>query len=113
MNESNMKPFTSDLVDSPAAWYGRDLQNDDSWIELLTDAEVDEIQLAIKQVNSQRISMLEMKREDFPLPTLGNRLQGMARELDHVADFGCFEDSRLKNWENVMRHSLIGESAYT
>ena len=77
MNESNMKPFTSDLVDSPAAWYGRDLQNDDSWVELLTDAEVDEIQHAIKRVNSQRISMLEMKREDFPLPTLGNRLQGI------------------------------------
>ena len=87
MNESNMKPFTSDLVDSPAAWYGRDLQNDDSWIELLTDAEVDEIQHAIKRVNSQRISMLEMKREDFPLPTLGNRLQGMARELDHGRGF--------------------------
>ena len=87
MNESKMKPFTSDLVDSPAAWYGRDLQNDDSWIELLTDAEVDEIQLAIKQVNSQRVSMLEMKREDFPLPTLGNRLQGMARELDHGRGF--------------------------
>jgi hypothetical protein len=74
-------------IESPAYWYGRDLQAEDGWIETLSSAETDEVQRAVEQVHSRDVSMLEMRREDFPLPILGKRLHGLARKLDHGRGF--------------------------
>ena len=39
------------VIENPAAWYGRDLQDDDSWVELLSTDEISEILTAVAQVN--------------------------------------------------------------
>ena len=85
------------VIDSPAAWYGRDLQKDDSWIEHLSAAEIDELLGAVEQVNARGISMLEMKLEDFPLPTLAPRLRDLARELDHGRGFWLLRGLPIDN----------------
>lgn len=87
MSEPVSKIEQPGIIDSPAAWYGRDLQKDDSWIEQLSAAETEELLGAVEQVNAAGISMLEMKQEDFRLPTLAPRLRGLARELDHGRGF--------------------------
>lgn len=68
-------------IETAAAWYGRDLQQDDSWIEQLSVAEGEELRAAVAQVNANSIAMLDMAREDFPLPTLAPRLSRLGREL--------------------------------
>lgn len=78
-------PITA--VDGPAAWYGNDLQNDDSWIETLAPAEVDELLAAVAHVEAHQIAMLDMTVDDFALPTLGARLTALAYELDRGRGF--------------------------
>ena len=85
------------IIDCAAAWYGRDLQKDDSWIEHLCAVEIDELLGAVEQVNARGISMLEMKQEDFPLPTLTPRLRGLARELDHGRGFWLLRGLPIDN----------------
>ena len=68
-------------INTAAAWYGKALQDDDSWIELLSVAEREELLAAVAHVNANSTTMLGMKREDFPLPTLAPRLSRLSREL--------------------------------
>lgn len=76
-----------EAIQGPAAWYGRDLQNDSSWIETLAPAEIAELRAAIDQVERADIAMLGMTATDFPLPTLGQRLKTLAGELDQGRGF--------------------------
>lgn len=82
MTEPRLTP-----VDSPAAWYGRDLQNSNTWMEQLGPSEVDELLDAVADVERRGISLLEMRREDFVLPTLAQRIQHLAAELDRGRGF--------------------------
>ncbi len=74
-------------IDGPAAWYGRDLQHDDSWIEGLSSAEVDELLSAVRQVEARDLAMLDLSADDFALPTLAPRLRALAAELDRGRGF--------------------------
>ncbi len=87
MTESKTAEMRLTPIDSPAAWYGRDLQGTLSWTEHLTDTEVDELLAALAAVERRGIRMLDTRREDFPLPTLSGRLQGLATELDRGRGF--------------------------
>lgn len=82
MTEARLSP-----VDSSAAWYGRDLQDSDSWIERLSPAEADEVLAAVAVVEEKGISLLEMQRGDFRLPSLAGRLHQLADELDRGRGF--------------------------
>jgi hypothetical protein len=75
------------IVDGPAAWYGRDLQHDDRWIEHLSPVQLAEIEAALSQVHRAHTAMLDMTPDDFPLPTLGPRLRALATELDRGRGF--------------------------
>jgi len=75
------------VMEGPAAWFGRDLQDDDSWIEQLSAEEVAELLAALAVVEERHVSMLDMTAEDFPLPTLGARMQSLAQELDKGRGF--------------------------
>ncbi len=75
------------ILESSAAWYGRDLLKDQRWLEHLSGREINEILSAVKSVNAQGISMLDMRREDFELPSLGPRMLELANELDHGRGF--------------------------
>ena len=74
-------------IESPAAWYGRDLQDDDSWIETLSGEEVEEILSAVAAVKAGGVSMLDMSAADFDLPTLSDRTHTLARQLDSGRGF--------------------------
>ena len=85
LSSRTTSPITA--VDGPAAWYGRDLQDSDSWIETLSPAEVDEILAAVDHVETNQIAMLDLTIDDFALPTLGDRFAGLAHELDRGRGF--------------------------
>ncbi len=74
-------------VAGPAAWYGRDLQTETSWIEELDTAEAAEVLDAVRAVERAGTPMLAMAAADFPLPTLGPRLRSLAGELDRGRGF--------------------------
>ena len=69
-------------ISGPAAWYGRDLQDNDQWIETLSVIEIAELLSAVAHLDQAGTAMLGMTAADFPLPTLGPRLLTLAAELD-------------------------------
>ena len=70
-------------VDEPSAWKAEDLRHDASWIYPLTRAEIAEVEAALKAANAAGVSLLDVRPETFPLPTLAPRLRGMSNQLEH------------------------------
>jgi hypothetical protein len=67
--------------DGPAAWYGRDLRDDPSWTYHLTDADVGELEAAMRETVAHRVPLIEIDRRHFPLPALGPRLEDFRDEV--------------------------------
>ena len=66
----------------PANWRGRDLQNSDSWIYCLDDAETAEVKQAVGSVIDQNIALKDMTANDFSLPFLAPVLNNLRVELE-------------------------------
>jgi hypothetical protein len=70
------------LVDGPSAWIGRNLRaREDEWIYPLSATEIAEIESATASVQARGLDIAEIGRGDFPLPTLGARLDAMRGEI--------------------------------
>ena len=66
----------------PANWRGRDLQNSDSWIYCLDDAETAEVKQAVRRVIEQNTALKDMTTDDFSLPFLAPVLNNLRVELE-------------------------------
>ena len=68
--------------DSKLAWYGPDLLSDtNQWVIQLNNAEIAEIEAAARQVTDQDLAIVEIDKNNFPLPVLGQKLQELAEQL--------------------------------
>ena len=68
--------------ESKLAWYGPELQSDtDKWILLLDDADIAEVEIAARKIIEQDKSIVEINKENFPLPLLGSRLEELTEQL--------------------------------
>jgi hypothetical protein len=65
----------------PSAWTGDELRGRDDWLDLLDDAEIAEIDAALRHVERLGRGWGAFGRDEFPLPTLSARLARMDREL--------------------------------
>jgi TfdA family taurine catabolism dioxygenase TauD len=67
-------------IEGPSAWIGSDmLGREAEWTYRLSSSEIAEIEAALKSVQARGIDIADIRREDFPLPTLGpvlDRLRG-------------------------------------
>lgn len=68
------------LVD-PAEWYPADVEGKDHWIWQLSGAELDEINAAVAAIEADGLDLMDVTRENFPLPTLAANLAEMREEL--------------------------------
>lgn len=69
-------------LESPAAWIGEDLARSDGWVHTLTPAQIDELEAALSHVLARGFSIGEIRRDEFPLPTLAQVIERWAEELD-------------------------------
>jgi len=63
----------------PRAWYVSDVENDASWIQRLSHAEVEDFKQALDTARGRAKPLLEMTSEDFPLQDAGK--QALARAI--------------------------------
>ena len=67
-------------IEGPSAWVGADMRGREAeWSYRLSPAEIAEIEAALKSVQARGLDIADIRREDFPLPTLGpvlDRLRG-------------------------------------
>jgi hypothetical protein len=67
-------------IEGPSAWTGADMRRREAeWSYRLSPDEAAEIEAAVQAVRARGLDLAEIRREDFPLPTLGpvlDRLRG-------------------------------------
>lgn len=71
-----MKP----IVD-PAGWRADDLAARDDWIYKLSEEEADELRQAVRDVQRQGLDILDVTKENFPLPRFDAGLRALYEEL--------------------------------
>jgi Taurine catabolism dioxygenase TauD, TfdA family len=87
VTDANVMTPTRDLparrpVNGPAAWFGADMRGREAeWSYRLSPSEIAEIEAALKAVQARGIDIADIRREDFPLPTLGPALDRLRAEV--------------------------------
>ncbi len=79
MNE----PTVADLrvLETSCEWTSEQMADDEVWTEVLTPAELEELDGAQRAAFAKSEDVLAIGRDDFPLPALGRRLHAIEREL--------------------------------
>ncbi len=72
----------TESLDDPAAWQGREMAARDDWTVTLSDDHLAEIVAAMDAVRSKGLSLFQVTREDFPLPTLSGLLRDQLDEVE-------------------------------
>ena len=69
-------------IEGPSAWVGADMRGREAeWSYRLSPAEIAEIEAALKSVLARGLDVAAIRREDFPLPTLGPVLDRLRAEV--------------------------------
>src|SRR5690349_9700124 len=73
--------MTRSPLTGPSGWTGQDIKDSQRWLRDLPADAVDELDAALQAVKG--LAWHEIRREDFPLPTLGDLLDDIADELEN------------------------------
>src|SRR6476646_10317124 len=69
-------------ITGPSAWLGSDMRGREAeWSYRLSPSEIAEIEAALKLVQARGLDIADIRREDFPLPTLGPVLDRLRAEV--------------------------------
>ncbi len=74
-------PVHDKLVQHPSAWYGKVLAKDSSWLVHLSPRDLAEIADAVRGVKAHNLTLAEVGRSSFPLPTLSQKLAEYLEEI--------------------------------
>lgn len=73
---------TIEPVTGPSVWRGEQLRQEQSWIHHFTAREIGEVEAALRGVQQRGLSLLDITRQDFPLPSLEPLFERLLRELE-------------------------------
>lgn len=68
-------------VNSPHAWKGPQFGTADEWIERLTEAEIADIDKALRAAQKTGLPLEQIERQHFPLTVMAERLAGIEHEV--------------------------------
>jgi len=71
-HRQNVKP-----LETACEWRADDVKDPASWTEMLNAAEIDEIAMALRVAQKRSANLLDITRDDFPLPQLSARLKSI------------------------------------
>lgn len=81
---TNLPPIQS----GPAAWYGPNmLERQDEWLQPWSAIEIAELEQAAESLVAQEFPIAQMRKANFPLPTVGPKLEALRAELLHGRGF--------------------------
>ena len=72
---------TPRVLESQCEWRASDVADESTWTECLTSEELDELDAALRAALEKSNDVLEITRDDFPLPGLEKRLAAIELEL--------------------------------
>jgi hypothetical protein len=75
-------------LDDSSAWIGAELaKHPEQWMYRLSERDLGEIEAAVAAVRARELTIEDIGRADFPLPTLGLKLDRFRKELVHGRGF--------------------------
>ena len=78
-------------ITGPAAWTGKDIQNETHWIEQLQAADIRTLDDALAALRAKGLTFPNFQREDFPISSaLAKRLNMLAEELENGRGFALW-----------------------
>lgn len=69
------------ILEPQCEWTAADVADEEVWTERLTEAELDELDASLRHAVRRSDDVLELTKDDFPLPTLAERLSAIEAEL--------------------------------
>ncbi|MCU1393934.1 MAG: Taurine catabolism dioxygenase TauD/TfdA [Ilumatobacteraceae bacterium] len=69
------------ILEPKCEWTAADVADEDVWTERFTDAELTELDASLRHALAKSDDILQLDRDDFPLPTLQHRLARIEDEL--------------------------------
>ncbi|MCQ6275993.1 hypothetical protein JMM81_13700 [Bacillus sp. V3B] len=61
-------------IEGPAAWTGKGLSKDDSWIHYLSEKTIASLEYALNQVLKKGLKAPDFTKEDFPIQDLSDEI---------------------------------------
>jgi hypothetical protein len=86
------------IIPGPSAWYGPQLLAQGDWIEHLSATDLAEIEQATKPLADAQADIASLRRQDFPLPSLGPRLRSILDELLNGRGFVLLRGLPAERW---------------
>jgi hypothetical protein len=88
-------------IQGPSAWYGPEMLTRRDWIEPLSETEIAEVERATKPLAETRADITSIRRVDFPLPTLGPRLQRILDDTLNGRGFTLIRSLPVERWTKL------------
>jgi hypothetical protein len=88
------------VIQGPSAWYGPQTAAGREWIEHLSQGEVAEIDSAAQRLVRDGVGIPSVRRDDFPLPTLGPRLRRILDDVLNGRGFALLRGLPVRQWSN-------------
>ncbi|RDH18173.1 tfdA family oxidoreductase [Aspergillus niger ATCC 13496] len=104
--------FPTELKSS-LVWHGKDINNSTDWIFHLNEAQLDEINTALKSFQSLNLPLGHINQVTFPLPNLKTHLRSLSKDLHTGRGFFILRGLNVDRYtreENIIIY--CGVSAY-
>src|ERR1051325_10870910 len=92
--------FLPPEIQGPSAWYGHALLRQTDWIYQLSESETGELEAAVDGLAGAPDNFSQISRDDFPLPTLGPRLQRLLEEVLDGRGFVLVRHLPVERWSS-------------
>jgi hypothetical protein len=88
-------------IEGRSAWYGSEMARRSDWIELLTEAEVAEIEVTTARLIKAKADIASISNADFPLPLLRPRLDRILNEVIDGRGFVLLRGLPVERWSRA------------
>jgi hypothetical protein len=100
-------------LSGPAAWTGAQLAQSIEWIVRLDDADIAELETALRQVEASGVELQDIDRRSFALPNLGVKLEAVRAELLHGRGFALLRGLPMQRLSKAQAATMYwGIGAY-
>jgi hypothetical protein len=95
---STRPPLPPGSLEGPAVWYGPDMAGRDDWVFRFGEAELAELEQAIRAFVASGASLADISPATFPLPRLRHRLATVLNELLEGRGFILMRGLPVERW---------------
>jgi hypothetical protein len=104
------KNILREKITGPAAWTGKELTDDPSWMHQLSDRECAALDRAVRVVTAAGKSFPNFEAADFVIPELDRILQNLAHELENGRGFALMRGLPVAHYSedelNILYYGL-------